>query len=143
MSRKWPVALWQRSALCVIAGVAVTTAGCSRGGGVPAPESKAYRDLCSAFYLGLAALESGEDTRARSGLTRATEIAPREPASWVDLGLLDARQQDFNAAYERFEKARSLAPDNSRIEAFLGLVESKRGKLAEAMAHYRKAVALD
>jgi Tfp pilus assembly protein PilF len=110
---------------------------------LPAAGSKEYRDLCSSFYLGLAALQSGEDVRARSGLKRATEIAPGEPAGWVDLGLLDARQQEFDAAYANFDKARTLAPDNSRIENFLGLVESKRGKIAEALAHYRKAASLD
>jgi cytochrome c-type biogenesis protein CcmH/NrfG len=76
-------------------------------------------------------------------LTRATEIAPGEPAGWVDLGLLQARQQEYDASYQSFERARTLAPDNSRIEAFLGLVESKRGKIPETLAHYRRAVALD
>jgi Flp pilus assembly protein TadD len=117
--------------------------GCNRRSSLPAVGSTQYRDLCSAFYLGLAALQSGEDVNARNGLTRATEIAPGEPASWVDLGLLQARQQDFDAAYQSFEKARSVAPDNSRIESFLGLVEAKRGKLPETLAHYQKAVSLD
>ncbi len=80
---------------------------------------------------------------ARNGLTHATEIAPGEPAGWVDLGLLQARQQEFDAAYQTLEKARGLAPDNSRIEGLLGLVEAKRGKIAEAVTHYQKAVALD
>ena len=116
--------------------------GCRREN-LPQPGSPQYRELCSVFYLGVAALESGEDVHARDGLTRATQIAPDEPASWVDLGLLQARQQDFNAAYQTFEHARTLAPDNSRIEALLGLVESKRGNLVQAVAHYQKAVSLD
>lgn len=134
------------SALVVItASFAILLFGssCNRRPSVPAAGSAKYRDLCSSFYLGLAALQSGEDVNARNGLTRATEIAPGEPAGWVDLGLLQARQQEFDAAYQSFEQARSVAPDNSRIETFLGLVEAKRGKLAEALAHYEKAVALD
>jgi len=117
--------------------------GCSRRASLPEVGSKEYRDLCSSFYLGLAALQSGEDVNARSGLTRATEIAPNEPASWVNLGLLQAREQEFDAAYQSFERGRGLAPDNSRIESLLGLVEAKRGKLPEALAHYEKAVSLD
>jgi Flp pilus assembly protein TadD len=117
--------------------------GCNRHPSLPSVESKEYRYLCSAFYLGVAALQSGEDVNARKGLTRATEIAPEEPAGWVDLGLLQARQQEFDAACQSFEKARTLAPDNSRIEGLLGLVESKRGKIPEAMAHYQKAVSFD
>jgi Tfp pilus assembly protein PilF len=117
--------------------------GCTRHSSLPSADSKEYRDLCSAFYLGVATLQSGEDVNARKGLTRATEIAPEEPAGWVDLGLLQARQQEFDAAYQSFEKARTLAPDNSRIEGLLGLVESKRGKIPEALAHYQKAVSFD
>ncbi|MBC7857124.1 MAG: hypothetical protein IAF94_27145, partial [Pirellulaceae bacterium] len=117
--------------------------GCGQHSALPAVGSKEYRDLCSAFYLGLAALQSGEDVNARKGLTRATEIAPDEPAGWANLALLETRQQELDAAYLKFEKARALAPEDSRIEGFLGLVESKRGNLAAAVAHYQKAVALD
>lgn len=128
------------TALCL---ASFLCSGCNRRSSLPTVQSKEYRDLCSAFYLGVAALQSGEDVNARKGLTRATEIAPEEPAGWVDLGLLQARQQEFDAAYQSFEKARALVPDNSRIEGFLGLVESKRGKIPEALAHYQKAVSLD
>jgi tetratricopeptide (TPR) repeat protein len=117
--------------------------GCRRGETVPEVGSDKYRELCSAFYLGLAALQSGEDVNARTGLTSATQIAPGEPAVWVNLGLLQARQQEYEAAYANFEKARALAPSNSHIETFLGIVESRRGNLPAALAHYRRAVDLD
>ena len=116
---------------------------CNRHPSVPAAGSAQYRELCSSFYLGVAALQSGEDVNARNGLTHATQIAPGEPASWVDLGLLQARQQDFDAAYLSLDRARGLAPDNSKIEGLLGLVEAKRGKIPETLAHYEKAVSLD
>jgi Tfp pilus assembly protein PilF len=118
-------------------------AGCSRRSSLPAVGSQEYRELCSAFYLGLAALQSGEDVNARKGLTRATEIVPGEPAGWVNLGLLQARQQEDDAAYRSFERARALVPENSTVESFLGLVESRRGKISESLAHYRRAVDLD
>jgi len=123
--------------------ISLLCSGCNRHSSLPAAGSTEYRELCSAFYLGVAALQSGEDVNARNGLTRATQIAPGEPAGWVDLGLLQAREQDFDAAYQSFEKARTLAPDNSRIQGFLGLVEAKRGKIPETLAHYEKAVSLD
>ncbi|MBL8205443.1 MAG: VCBS repeat-containing protein [Blastocatellia bacterium] len=107
------------------------------------PESKEYRNLVTAFYVGLAALQTGEDTRAKEKLTLATQIAPGEPAIWANLGLFHVRQQEFDAAFEMAEKARALAPDNSQIETLLGLIESKRGKLPEAIAHFKKAVELD
>ncbi|MFN7994026.1 MAG: FG-GAP-like repeat-containing protein [Bryobacteraceae bacterium] len=125
----------------VLALFAVTA--CSRRAGLPKPDSPQYRELVSAFYVGLSGLETGEDVRAKTKLTQATQIAPGEPAAWADLGLLAVRQQEFDIAYTDVEKARSLAPDNSRIEALLGLIESKRGKLPEAIAHLEKAVQLD
>jgi Tfp pilus assembly protein PilF len=118
-------------------------AACERNAGLPNPDSKEYRELVTAFYVGLAGLQTGEDVRAKEKLTRATEIAPGEPAAWANLGLLAVRQQEFDTAYEKVEKARALAPDNSQIEALLGLIESKRGRLPEATAHLKRAVELD
>jgi Tfp pilus assembly protein PilF len=129
-------------ALGVAAFAALAFTAC-RESGLPQPGSQQYTDMCSAFFLGLAGLQAGEDVRAREYLTRSTQIAPGEPAGWADLGILQVRQQQFDAASQSLEKARSLAPDNSRIEAMVGLVESRRGHLPEAIAHLKKAVALD
>ncbi len=123
--------------------LSVLFTACSRNTGLPKPESKEYRDLVSAFYVGLAGLQTGEDVYAKDKLTLATQLAPGEPASWANLGLLAVRQQEFDGAYEKVEKARSLAPDNSQIETLLATIESKRGKLPEAIAHLKKAIALD
>ncbi len=132
----------KRSSLAVVASALVVCAAC-RNSGLPEPGSKTYADLCSAFYLGLAGLQSGEDVRAKEYLTRSTQIAPGEPAGWADVGILEVRQQQFDAAFQSVDKARSLAPSNSRIEALLGLIENRRGKLPEAAAHLQKAVLLD
>src|SRR5262245_14136648 len=122
----------------ILISLLLTFTACERNAGLPEPGSKEYRDLVTAFYVGLAGLQTGEDVRAKEKLTRATEIAPGEPAGWANLGLLAVRQQEFDAAYEKVEKARSLAPDNSQIEALLGLIESRRGKLPEAVTHLKK-----
>ncbi|HZS06103.1 MAG TPA: FG-GAP-like repeat-containing protein [Blastocatellia bacterium] len=127
----------------LLAALLLTFTACNGKAGLPRPDSKEYRDLVTAFYVGLAGLQTSEDVRAKERLTHATQIAPGEPAAWADLGLLAVRQQEFDTAYEKVEKARSLAPDNSRIEALLGLIESRRGRLPEAIAHLKKAVELD
>lgn len=140
MSRK-SVSKYLPAALLLV--LSFLLVACTRNAGLPDPESREYRDLVSAFYVGLAGLQTGEDVRAREKLTLATQIAPGEPASWANLGLLAVRQQEFDAAYENAEKARSLAPDNSQIESLLGQIESKRGRLPEAITHLKKAVELD
>ncbi|MCI0336840.1 MAG: FG-GAP-like repeat-containing protein [Acidobacteria bacterium] len=123
--------------------LAINFSSCNRTGKLPSPSSNEYREAVSAFYIGLGALQATDDIRAKGKLTQFTQLAPGEPAGWANLGVLALRQQEFDAAYENLEKARAIVPDNSRIESMLGLVESKRGKFAEAIAHLRKAVDLD
>jgi Tfp pilus assembly protein PilF len=123
--------------------VSTGLAACQRGARLPDKSSKEYRDAVSAFYVGLAALQVGDDARAESKLKQVTEMVPAEPAAWADLGLLALRQKEFDAAAQRLEKARELAPDNGSILVLLGLVESGRGRTVEAIAHLRRAVELD
>src|SRR5262245_60783264 len=73
--------------------------GCSRGS-LPGVDSKEYADFVSAFYVGLAGLQTGEDIRAQEKLTSATQLIPNEPAAWANLGLFAARQQDYEKATE-------------------------------------------
>jgi Tfp pilus assembly protein PilF len=110
---------------------------------LPAKSSKEYNDTVRAFYVGLAALQVGDDVRAESELTKATALAPDEPAAWANLGLLNLRQRNWDAAGERLEKARTLAPDNSRIHVLLAILESNRGRFAEAINNLRKGIELD
>jgi Tfp pilus assembly protein PilF len=128
-------ALFLLSALCL--------AGCRSAPNLPAKSSKEYNDTVRAFYVGLAALQVGDDVRAESELTKATQLAPDEPASWANLGLLNLRQRNLDAASERLEKARSLAPGNAQIHVLLAIIESNRGRLAEANTNLRKAIELD
>ncbi len=118
-------------------------AGCRSASGLPEPSSPQYREAVSAFYVGLAALQTGEDVRAREKLTRLSELAPGEPAGWANLGVLALRQQDFDLAFQRLDKARELAPENSQILSTLGTVESKRGHLPEAIKYLRAATERD
>jgi Flp pilus assembly protein TadD len=118
-------------------------AGCRNSQNVPAKSSKEYNDTVRAFYVGLAALQVGDDVRAESELTKTTELAPEEPAAWANLGLLNLRQRNPDKAAERLEKARTLAPDNSRIHMLLAILESTRGRFTEAIAALRKAIELD
>ncbi len=115
--------------------------GC--GGGLPDPASDTYREAVSAFYTGLAAVQSGAEAAGEERLLRVTQLVPQEPAAWADLGLLAMRQNNFDLAAERLEKARTLAPDNSAIQLLSGLLESNLGRPAEAMAFFRRAAALD
>ncbi len=71
------------------------------------------------------------------------QLVPAEPAGWANWGLLALRQRNFDPAAERLERARSLAPENDQIYYLLGLLESGRGRSAEAVAALRKAVEIN
>lgn len=122
--------------------VVISTA-CSRGEKLPDRASAEYRESVRAFYVGLAALQAGADARAEERLTEVTRLAPGEPASWANLGLLALRQKEFDSAAQKLEKAHQLAPENGQIIALQGALESSRGKSAEAITYLRNAIKLD
>src|ERR1700752_1324694 len=110
---------------------------------LPSKGSREYDEVVSAFYVGLAALQVGDDVRAEAKLSQVTQLVPPEPAGWANWGLLSLRQRNFDTAAERFNKARDLAPDNSQIFYLIGLLESGRGNTPEAISALRKSVELD
>jgi Tfp pilus assembly protein PilF len=117
--------------------------GCHSRSGIPKPGTPNYAQLVSTFYVGVSALEVGNDALAQTSLQKATEIAPGEPAGWADWGILALRQRNFDPALQRLEKARSLASSNSRIYYLLGLLGTAKGDSQQAIENYRKAVNLD
>jgi tetratricopeptide (TPR) repeat protein len=119
------------------------TAACRSGDKLPAKASKEYNEVVRAFYIGLAALQVGDDVRADSKLAQVTQLVPSEPAGWANWGLLALRQRNFDVAAERLERARSLAPENDQIFYLLGLLESSRGRSAEAVTALRKAIEIN
>jgi len=110
---------------------------------LPSKGSREYDEVVSAFYVGLAALQVGDDVRAEAKLSQVTQLVPPEPAGWANWGLLSLRQRNFDTAAERLERARSLAPDNDQIYYLIGLLESSRGRSAEAVTALRKAVEIN
>ena len=113
---------------------------CRPGATLPARSSPEYNELVRTFYIGLAALQVGHDVQADAKLAQFTQLAPAEPAGWANWGLLALRQQNFDTAAERLERARSLADDNGDIYYLIGLLESSRGKSAEAITALREAI---
>ncbi len=128
-----------RWAAALGAALALWLSGC-HSSGLPKPPSKAYLDEVKAFYVGLAALEVGDDVRADSMLEQATRLAEGEPAGWANWGVLALRQGNFDAAGQRLARAQKLAPQNDQIHYLAGVLESRRGNPAQAIVELRKAV---
>ena len=130
-------------ATAVFALMGLLLTGCHSHSGLPDPSSSAYDHFVSVFYVGLSALQVGNDVLAESSLQQATQMAPGEPAAWADWGILALRQRNFDPAAERFNRALKLVPNNSRLYFLLGLLNSGRGDSQAAIDNYRKSVSID
>ena len=123
--------------------LALILSGCHSSATLPENGSKAYANVVSAFYVGLAALQVGDDVHAESKLSELTRLVPAEPAGWANWGVLALRQRNYDLAAQRLERARDLASQNDQIYDLLGILEGQRGHSAEAIANLRKAVDLN
>jgi Tfp pilus assembly protein PilF len=128
--------------VAIMAAAFALLSGC-HSSGLPKPATKAYTDEVTAFYVGLAALQVGDDVRADSTLERATQLAQGEPASWANWGVLALRQGNYDVASQRLGRAQKLAPQNDQIYYLLGVLESKRGNPAQAIVELRRAVQIN
>ena len=131
------------ASLLLLSSFAAFLSGCHSGAKLPEKGSKAYADVVSAFYVGLAALQVGDDVHAESKLSEVAQLVPSEPAGWANWGVLALRQRNYDVAAQRLERARDLAPQNDQMYDLLGILEGARGHSAEAIADLRKAVDLN
>jgi tetratricopeptide (TPR) repeat protein len=132
-----------RFALLSLCLAAASLISCHPANKLPQKSSKEYVEAVSAFYIGLSALQVGDDIHAESKLSETTTLVPGEPAGWANWGVLALRQRKLDIATQRIEKARSLAPDNDHIYQLLGFLESSKGNSANAIADWRKAVEIN
>jgi cytochrome c-type biogenesis protein CcmH/NrfG len=138
-----PASMKRALSLYLLAAFLVVLAGCHPAAKLPDKNSPEYRKVVSAFYVGLAALQVGDDVHADSRLAEVTQLVPGEPAGWGNWGVLALRQRNYDLAAQRLERARDLAPQNDQIYDLLGILESSRGDSAKAVADLRKAVELN
>lgn len=141
-SLKFRTAAPYRWVFIVLLLIVSNSIGCRREA-LPDKSSPEYVEALRVFYVGLSALQVGDDVRAEAKLKETTRLAPDEPAAWANLGLLYLRQREFDRAAENLEKAKQLAPDNNQIYVLLGLLESNRGRYSEAINALRRAVELN
>lgn len=115
----------------------------------------------SAVRSGLAALSDGslpaatrfanyktELRRARELLVRSLDANPVQPNALATLATLDyeldpANPSTLEGALELVEIASSLAPQESRVQAQLGELLLRMGRLEEALGYLSRAVVLD
>ena len=109
----------------------------------PEPSPQAYREAVTAFYTGLAAMQTTQEVLARQKFDRVVALVPQEPAGWANLGLLLLRQQEIEQGAEHLARPRSWRPAARRSSGCWRSPKSRRGNLAEAIGHWRRALELD
>ncbi len=112
--------------------LALCATACQRTPG-PKPGTEAYEDVVSAFYTGVAALQTGDEERARAALDKVTELAPSEPAADANLAILALEQHRLDDAARRIDQARKGAPHDVRVLILSALIERERGDLDRAI----------
>lgn len=109
----------------------------------PEKSSANNTEAVKSFYIGLAAMQAADDSRAKDELNKTVNLAPGEPAGWANLGILQMRQKDFEPAAASLEKAKDLAADNAQIYTNIAVLEIQRGNFEKAKQSLQKASELD
>ena len=135
-----PVIGIQQGLLLLVLGALAAVSGCHSAPRLPDKNSRAYADVVSAFYVGLAALQVGDDVHAEIKLSEVTQLVPGEPAGWANWGVLALRQRNYDTAALRLERARDLAYAH-RGEERIADRQHRRAKLVFPHAHVVAQVA--
>ena len=118
-------------------------AACRRAD-LPEKDSPQYTNAVRAFYVGLSALQVGDDVRAEAKLKEATALAPDEPAAWADLGLLYMRQRAVRRGRrEPGEGARSSRPRTPRSTSCSVSSRARAATPPRPSNSFRRAAELD
>ncbi len=90
---------------------------------------------------GIGLLLQGDLQGAQLAFQKVTEIDPRNPDGWVNIGRAAVQEGDMDLARTVLEKAIALNPNLARSHFFYAKVLRADGKYDEAADHLRKVVA--
>lgn len=97
-----------------------------------------------AMARGLEIDEADGFRRARASAEKAITLDPKLPAGYLALALVQINQDwDWKGASASLEKARQLAPGSVNVLRIQGYLDRNMGRVEEAIALYRQAIALD
>src|SRR5262249_55359536 len=110
---------------------------------------------CVEAHVGLARLfeSMGNHERAITSYHDAVKIRPKDIDTWMELGMIHARNREWDPALHAMQQAHKLDPDNRMVVKTLGFTMARSGRyeeafdtlkrvLGDAEAHYRIAQAL-
>ncbi|HXZ79087.1 MAG TPA: tetratricopeptide repeat protein [Terriglobales bacterium] len=90
---------------------------------------------------GIGLLLQGDLKGAQAAFRKITEIDPKNPDGWVNLGRVAVQEGDNDRAREVLEKALALKPDLARTNFFYARVLKNEGQYDQAVAHLETVLA--
>jgi tetratricopeptide (TPR) repeat protein len=90
---------------------------------------------------GIGLFLQGDLKAAQAAFREVTQIDPKNPDGWVNLGRTAVQEGDMDAARPVLEKALALSPDLARAHYFYARVLRAEGKYEDAAEHLRKVIA--
>ncbi len=102
------------------------------------------QDRAKAYVArGDALQQNGEDEAAIKDFKSASKLDPTNPRPLVGMGNLYAAKADYAHAFEYFDRAVNLAPDDAVVYDNRGTALEGLGRHDEAIADFKHAIALD
>ena len=101
------------------------------------------KNLLLAERAGIAALKTGETTRAAGYLERAIAWQGASWRAWNAWGVVADRRGDWATADGAFAEAANRSPDQAEIYNNMGWSKMLRGDWADALSHLLRAAQLD
>src|SRR6266404_356949 len=90
---------------------------------------------------GIGLFLQGDLKGAAAAFKKVTEVDPKNPDGWVNIGRAAVQEGDMDRARTVLEKALSLSPNLARAHFFYAKVLRSDGRYDEATDHLRKVVA--
>jgi TolB-like protein/class 3 adenylate cyclase/Tfp pilus assembly protein PilF len=98
----------------------------------------------SFLYFNAIDLNKNNAIAVKDAADRAMELAPEAGESWVAQGAYRYRvERDFEGALAAYREAQKRLPNSALVFEYLGFVQRRVGRWAEAETNYKKALELD
>ena len=111
------------------------------------------KELNDAFNVGMEAMQARDYPTAAEAFTRASEMDPTQPVIWAQLAEArssiagvktgDEQTQFYDQAFQAYDKAIELKPEDSGYRNNYGLALAKAKKFDEAQAQLTKAAEIE
>ena len=106
--------------------------------------SKAYpADPAPAYYLGVAAVRSGQDVTAVDAFIRCASLDPTFEWVQANLGLTLFRLDEIDLAEDHLLEALLQGPENADVLLHLGMIDAQRAEYDRALRLYQQSADVD